>query len=252
MVLEFYTSVIFNVATIVLTTKKMHKCALCMHTFTNLPVTMHFFISAIWNATQRLCEATICFSVYKRWQQQDMKVKRSAHARVCDMHACAHNEFHKNPLCWVSSPLGCDAVLTFQSILLPLKDQQPLVQQQSITFQRAWILSSTAERTSYIATHFVLWNTSHTCIQHSRGTEQLAPVSSCRQQSPHLVSPCLVVPPAGGQTRSHTRHTSLFHLAWQCCRHQESIIEVLYASTVAIFSVWQISTCAWLMQEIQS
>jgi hypothetical protein len=112
-----------------------------------------FFISAIWNATQSQCEATICFLAYKRWQQQDMKFKRSMYVCVCVcvcVCACARNarehththtkyEFHKNPLCWVSSPLRCDALslgeqfLIIQGILVPLKYQQPLVQQHSIT-----------------------------------------------------------------------------------------------------------------------
>jgi len=135
---------------------------------------------------------------------------------------------------WMNS----EQFLTIQGILLPLQDQQPLVQQHSITSQSVWISSSTAERTSALTLHFILWNTTHTCIQHRHETEQLAPVSSCRQQSPHLVSPCLVVLPAAGQTQSHTQHTSLFHLAWQCCRHQESVTEVLYASTLSIFGVW--------------
>jgi hypothetical protein len=212
-----------------------------MHTFTNLPVTIHFYLCHMECYTKSVRLQSV-FHPIKDDNKKTWNLKDSC-ARACDTQT--QYEFHKNPLYRVLSPLGCDYVslgeqfLTIQGILLPLKDQQPLVRQHTITSQSVLISSSTVERTSALTLHLILWNTAHTCIQHSRGTEQSAPVSSCRQQSPHLESPCLVVPPAAGQTQSHTQRTSLFHLAWQCCRHQENIIEVLHASTVAMFFIAQ-------------
>ena len=92
MVLEFYTSVI---PTTVFPTKKKGTYMHIVHANIHKPTWNNsFFISAIWNVTQRLCEATICFLPYKRWQQQDMKFKRSTCMFVCVRDTHTHTHAH--------------------------------------------------------------------------------------------------------------------------------------------------------------
>ena len=121
--------------------KKVHTCTLCMHTFTNLPGTIHF-LSLLYGMLHKDCVRLP--SVFYAMKDDKKKIWNLKDRRVCvcvcvcarawHTHTHTQYEFHKNPLCWVSSPLGCDDVslgeqfLTIQGISLPLKDKQPLVQ----------------------------------------------------------------------------------------------------------------------------
>jgi hypothetical protein len=95
------------------------------------------------------------FLTYKGWHQQDVKFKRCARVCACAwLYTCTRTlfDFHRNPLCWDLSLVGHDNVslseqfLTFQRIILPLKNHEPLTQQHSITSQKTQISSSAAVR----------------------------------------------------------------------------------------------------------